>query len=132
MGGSNPATSTPMIEESSCSSVPQPPITQATITPANILTMDSQTLQITQHNLNGRNFREWFQSVTLVIKGKGKFDYLTGAIPTPPEVNRIPAMGSRKLYSHGMANQLNGIKDKPNLSIFQDCKRGVGKQSLVF
>ena len=51
----------------------------------NTLSMDSQTLQITQHRLNGRNFQEWFQFVTLVIKGKGKYGYLTGAIPTPSE-----------------------------------------------
>ncbi|XP_052190011.1 uncharacterized protein LOC127799834 [Diospyros lotus] len=58
---------------------------QAAMTPANTLTMDSQTLQITQHKLNGINFREWFQSVTLVIKGKGKFNCLTGIVPTPLE-----------------------------------------------
>jgi len=33
--------------------------------------------------LNGSNFREWFQSVLLVIKGKGKSDYLTGEIHAP-------------------------------------------------
>jgi len=47
----------------------------------NTLSLDNNSLQITQHRLNGRNFREWFQFVTLVIKGKGKFGYLTGAIP---------------------------------------------------
>lgn len=47
------------------------------------LSTNSHTLQITQHRLNGRNFQEWFQSVMLVIKGKGKFGYLSGAVSTP-------------------------------------------------
>jgi len=59
MADANPAIPTPTIEESSRSSVSQPPM-QAAMTPTNTLTMDSQTLQITQHKLNGKNFREWF------------------------------------------------------------------------
>ena len=45
--------------------------------------LDTQTFQITQHKLNWTNFREWFQSVQLVIKGKGKMGYLTGDNPMP-------------------------------------------------
>lgn len=43
----------------------------------------NSSLQITQHKLNGLNFREWFQSVLLVIRGKGKTGYLTGETQTP-------------------------------------------------
>ncbi|KAJ1441014.1 Gag-polypeptide of LTR copia-type [Sesbania bispinosa] len=42
------------------------------------------SIQITQHELNGLNFREWYQSVLLVIKGKGKMGYLTGTFAAPP------------------------------------------------
>ncbi|KAL7593058.1 hypothetical protein Lser_V15G32577 [Lactuca serriola] len=41
------------------------------------------SLQITQHKLNGLNFHEWFQSVLLVIRGKGKTGYLTGETEAP-------------------------------------------------
>ena len=43
------------------------------------------TLQITQHKLNGLNFREWYQSVLLVIRGKGKVGYLTGETCQPKQ-----------------------------------------------
>ncbi|XP_073280462.1 putative 3'(2'),5'-bisphosphate nucleotidase, mitochondrial isoform X2 [Primulina huaijiensis] len=48
---------------------------------------DSQLLQITQHKLNGLNFREWFQSVILVIKGRGKIGYLTCVVKAPSETD---------------------------------------------
>ena len=51
------------------------------------LSFDSQSLQITQHRLNGQNFREWCQSVTLVIKRKGKYGYLSGDVVAPPETS---------------------------------------------
>lgn len=48
---------------------------------------DSHSLQITQHKLNGQNFREWFQSVMLVIRGRGKAGYLTGSVTAPPSTS---------------------------------------------
>lgn len=48
--------------------------------------IDHHPLQITHHKLNGSNFREWSQSVMLVIKGKGKSGYLTGFIPSPSTI----------------------------------------------
>ena len=41
------------------------------------------TLQITLHKLNGKNYLEWAQTVRLVIDGKGKLGYLNGEIQTP-------------------------------------------------
>ena len=41
-------------------------------------TFDGFSPQITLHKLNGTNFREWSQSVMLVIKEKGKVGYLIG------------------------------------------------------
>ena len=37
----------------------------------------SNSIQITVHRLNGRNFLEWSQSVKLAIDGRGKLGYLT-------------------------------------------------------
>ena len=51
-----------------------------------IISIDNHSFQITQYKLNGTNFKEWFQSVMLVIKGKGKAGYLTGSILVPPAI----------------------------------------------
>ena len=40
-------------------------------------------LPITGHKLNGQNYLAWSQSVMMYICGKGKDDYLTGAVMTP-------------------------------------------------
>ena len=48
-----------------------------------ILSNENHSLQITQHKLDGTNYLEWSQSVLLVIRGKGKLDYLTGDKPKP-------------------------------------------------
>ncbi|XP_075498838.1 uncharacterized protein LOC142537165 [Primulina tabacum] len=39
---------------------------------------------ITAYKLNGRNFVPWSRSVQMVIRGKRKFGYLDGSIPSPP------------------------------------------------
>ena len=59
--------------------------TQTTTLPPSSLTsaIDTHSVHITQHRLNGTNFRDWFQSVLLVIQGKGKTEYLDGAYPQP-------------------------------------------------
>lgn len=44
-----------------------------------------QNLSITSHKLNGNNFLQWSQSVKLFIRGRGKFDYLTGTNARPTE-----------------------------------------------
>ena len=45
---------------------------------------ENPSIQITFHKLNGSNFREWYQSVLLVIKRRGKMGYLIGATVAPP------------------------------------------------
>ena len=45
----------------------------------------SNSIQITIHRLNGRNFLEWSQSVKLAIDGRGKLGYLTGETKQPSE-----------------------------------------------
>ena len=41
------------------------------------------SLQITAHRLNGKNYLQWSQSVNIVICGRGKFEYLTGEANAP-------------------------------------------------
>lgn len=47
----------------------------------------NHSLQITQHKLNGTNFRDLFQSVFLVLKGQGKTGYAVSTIPMPLATN---------------------------------------------
>lgn len=78
MAASNLENKVHIIAKSSLSPKSQP----TTITYVS-LSINSHTLHITQHRLNGKKFQEWFQFVMLVFKGKAKFGYLSGAISTP-------------------------------------------------
>lgn len=50
------------------------------------MSQSENSLKITIHKLNGKNYLEWSQSVLLVIDGKRKLDYLNGEV-TPPADN---------------------------------------------
>lgn len=43
------------------------------------------SLQLTIHGLNGKNYMEWAQSVRLIMDGKGKFGHLTGDVTQPAQ-----------------------------------------------
>ena len=43
----------------------------------------SNSLYLTIHRLNGRNYMEWAQSVRLVMDGKWRLGYLTGEVKQP-------------------------------------------------
>jgi len=47
------------------------------------LSTENPSLQITLHKLNGRNFLQWSQSVTLFLRGKGRLGYITGETKAP-------------------------------------------------
>ena len=77
----------PSLTESSTTSSPSvihPSATSQSFPNLSNHSIDNHPLQITHQKLNESNFREWFQSVLLVIKGKGKSGYLTSATPAPP------------------------------------------------
>ena len=44
---------------------------------------ENPSLQITLNKLNGRNFLQWSQSVTLFLCGKGRLEYNTGETKAP-------------------------------------------------
>lgn len=46
------------------------------ITTMNFNRLDNSSLQFTIENLNAKNYREWVQSVKLIINRKGKMGYL--------------------------------------------------------
>ena len=64
---SSEVTSTQVVVPSNSNGVPEPSV-----------------LQITGHKLGEKNYVQWSQSVMMYIYGKGKDDYLTGAISAPP------------------------------------------------
>lgn len=48
--------------------------------PLQAASLIENSLQITIHRLNGKNYLEWSQSVRLVIDSKGKLGYLNGEV----------------------------------------------------
>lgn len=47
--------------------------------------LENSYYHLTMEKLNGRNFREWAQSIKLVIDGKGKLGYLFGETKSPAD-----------------------------------------------
>ena len=44
---------------------------------------DNNSLHITAHKFNGKNYLQWSQSVKIVICGGEKFEYVTGEAKAP-------------------------------------------------
>ena len=44
---------------------------------------NSNSVHLTIHKLNGKNYVKWAQSIKLVIDGKGKLGHLTGEVKKP-------------------------------------------------
>jgi osmotically-inducible protein OsmY len=47
--------------------------------------VDNSSFQLSVEKLNGRNYREWAQSIKLVVEGKGRIGYLTGDAKQPAD-----------------------------------------------
>ncbi|KAK3008643.1 hypothetical protein RJ639_013452 [Escallonia herrerae] len=56
---------------------------EAVMQPATPQSYGDNSLQITSHKLDGKNFLQWSRSVLLVIRGRGKMGYITGEIQRP-------------------------------------------------
>ena len=71
------------------------------------------------HNkLNRLDFLRWSQFVKLFIHGKGKLEYLTGAIKAPKEDDLgFPTWDLENFYDHGMASEFNGAGDWTDLHV---------------
>lgn len=52
-----------------------------------LYSLDNNSLHITAHKLDGKNYLQWAQSVKLVICGRGKLGYITGDLPAPPSTD---------------------------------------------
>ncbi|XP_024025631.1 uncharacterized protein LOC112092806 [Morus notabilis] len=50
-----------------------------------LINLPSNTLQLTTHKLNRKNYLSWAQTVKLLIDGKGKLGFLTGEAKKPGE-----------------------------------------------
>lgn len=93
---------------------------------------DSHSLQITQHKLNGLNFREWFQSVILVIRGRGKVGYLTGVVTPPSDTAPIIALGKQKIPLSWLGSLILWSQVLDELICFTRQQRRFGRQSKKF
>ena len=51
--------------------------------------ISNSPLYLTIEKLNGKNYREWAQTIKLVIDGKGKLGFLIGETWRPPPTNTI-------------------------------------------
>lgn len=49
--------------------------------------LDNSSFQLMVEKFNGKNYREWTQSVKLVVNGKGKMEYLIGETIKPASTN---------------------------------------------
>ncbi|XP_024031772.1 uncharacterized protein LOC112094608 [Morus notabilis] len=67
-------------DQSSLTSITSPSGSSPAITSA---IRESNLIPVTNHKLNGHNYLQWSQSVMMFISGKGRDDYLTGAVAPP-------------------------------------------------
>ena len=73
--------------------------------------MDSTTRPTNSvEKLNGKNFREWAQSVKLVIDGKGKLGYLTDETKKPASTNAASLQKCKSENSMVTARLVNSMK----------------------
>ncbi|KAK6129039.1 hypothetical protein DH2020_037219 [Rehmannia glutinosa] len=49
--------------------------------------IDNNSIPMTSHKLTGHNYLQWSQSMMMSICGRGREDYLTGAISQPSSTN---------------------------------------------
>lgn len=65
--------------------------------------IDNSSFQLIVEKLNGKNFREWAQSIKLVIDGKGKLGYLTGdtKMPASTEIDLLQRWRSKNSMVSG-------------------------------
>lgn len=88
--------------------------------------MDTQSLQIIQHHLNGANCKEWSQSVVHVTIGKGKVGYLDCSIPLRKKDSATCGSWEAE-NSIAMAWLINSMEPKIGKNIYpKDCKRHLG------
>ncbi|KAJ0095071.1 hypothetical protein Patl1_15288 [Pistacia atlantica] len=48
---------------------------------------ENPSLQITSHKLNGQNYLPWSRSVTMFVRGRGKYGYLSGTTTALPKLD---------------------------------------------
>ncbi|XP_019056106.1 PREDICTED: uncharacterized protein LOC109115925 [Nelumbo nucifera] len=79
------------------------------------ISLSENSLQITIHKLNGKNYLEWCQSVWLVIDGKGKLDYLNGEVkpPTTDDPKYRQWRSENSMVTACLINSMDPVVGKP-------------------
>lgn len=79
--------------------------------------------------LDGRNYREWAQSIKLINDGKVKLGYLTGETKKPTSTDTIflpSKMVIGELHADHVAHQLHEAHDWKEIPISTHRKRHLG------
>ncbi|KAL2497494.1 Bifunctional aspartokinase/homoserine dehydrogenase 1 [Abeliophyllum distichum] len=71
---------------------------------------ENSSFQLTVEKLNGRNYREWAQSIKLVIDGKGKLEFLTGEKKKPEAIDATSLQKWKSENSLVIAWLVNSMK----------------------
>ncbi|RVW46804.1 Retrovirus-related Pol polyprotein from transposon RE2 [Vitis vinifera] len=71
---------------------------------------DNSPLHLIVEKLNGKNYREWAQTIKLVIDGKGKLGFLIGETWRPPPTNTIASHKWRSENSFITSCLINSMK----------------------
>ena len=71
---------------------------------------DNSPLHLTVEKLNGKNYREWAQTLKLVINGKGKLGFLIGETWRPPPTDTIAPHKWRSENSFITSCLINSMK----------------------
>ena len=71
---------------------------------------NNSPLHLTIEKLNDKNYREWAQTIKLVIDGKGKLGHLTGKTRRPPPTDVAASQKWRSENSFITSYLINSMK----------------------
>ncbi|CAL5338710.1 unnamed protein product [Camellia sinensis] len=72
--------------------------------------LEGSSVQLSAEKLNGKNFREWAQSVKLAVDGRGKLGYLTGDSQKPESTDAVAVQRWRSENSLITSWLINSMK----------------------
>ena len=71
---------------------------------------DNSPLHFIVEKLNGKNYREWAQTIKFVINGKGKLGFLTGETRRPPPTDAVASQKWQSENSFITSCSINSMK----------------------
>ena len=71
---------------------------------------NNSPLHLAVEKLNGKNYREWAQTIKLIINGKGKLGFLTGKTRRPPPTDAVASQKWQSENSFITSCLINSMK----------------------